>query len=106
MPNEAYVENVDGQAVVVGSREQLLHLLAEAAEIEHTLMCSYLYAAFSLKRTGEAGVSPELGQTLDRWRKTIMEVAVEEMGHLVIVAQLSGSTRLLSRRCSCPVDGV
>jgi hypothetical protein len=89
MPNEAYVENVDGQAVVVGSREQLLHLLAEAAEIEHTLMCSYLYAAFSLKRTGEAGVSPELGQTLDRWRKTIMDVAVEEMGHLVIVANLT-----------------
>ncbi|WP_281175636.1 hypothetical protein [Muricoccus aerilatus] len=29
-------------AVVTGSREQLLYLLAEAAEIEHTLMCSYL----------------------------------------------------------------
>ena len=25
-------------AVVTGTREQLLHLLAEAAEIEHTLM--------------------------------------------------------------------
>ncbi len=48
VPNEAIVEEVSGQAVVVGSREQLLHLLAEAAEIEHTLMCSYLYAAFSL----------------------------------------------------------
>ena len=41
--------------IVVGTREQLLHLLAEAAEIEHTLMCSYLYAAFSLKRAGERG---------------------------------------------------
>lgn len=41
--------------IVVGTREQLFHLLAEAAEIEHTLMCSYLYAAFSLKRAGERG---------------------------------------------------
>ena len=41
--------------IVVGTREQLLHLLAEAAEIDHTLMCSYLYAAFSLKRAGEPG---------------------------------------------------
>ena len=31
------------------SREQLLHSLYEAAELEHNLMCTYLYAAFSLK---------------------------------------------------------
>lgn len=89
MPGEAAIEEVGEQAVVVGSREQLLHLLAEAAEIEHTLMCSYLYAAFSLKRAGEPGVSPELAETLERWRKAIMDVAVEEMGHLVIVANLT-----------------
>jgi hypothetical protein len=33
------------------SREQLLYWLHEAAEIEHQLMCCYLYAAFSLKRS-------------------------------------------------------
>jgi hypothetical protein len=75
--------------IVIGSREQLLHLLAEAAEIEHTLMCSYLYAAFSLKRAGEPGVSDEQGEALERWRKAIINVAVEEMGHLVIVANLT-----------------
>lgn len=75
--------------IVVGTREQLLHLLAEAAEIEHTLMCSYLYAAFSLKRAGEAGVSPMQGEALERWRKTVIDVAVQEMGHLVIVANLT-----------------
>ena len=32
------------------AREQLLHTLYEAAELEHNLMCTYLYAAFSLKR--------------------------------------------------------
>jgi hypothetical protein len=86
---EAVVEDVAGQAVVVGSREQLLHLLAEASEIEHTLMCSYLYAAFSLKRAGEEGVSASQGEALERWRKAIMDVAIEEMGHLVIVANLT-----------------
>jgi hypothetical protein len=30
------------------SREQLWGLLAEAAEIEHHLMCCYLYAFFSM----------------------------------------------------------
>ncbi|HEY0180756.1 MAG TPA: ferritin-like protein [Dokdonella sp.] len=75
-------------AIVTGSREQLLHLLAEAAEIEHTLMCSYLYAAFSLKRRGEGALSDAQGDAVERWRKTIMDVAVEEMGHLLIVANL------------------
>ena len=35
----------------VRSREHLLHMLAEASELEHNLLCSYLYAAFSLKST-------------------------------------------------------
>lgn len=77
--------------IIVGSREQLLHLLAEAAEIEHTLMCSYLYAVFSLKRAGEAGVSDEQGAALERWRTAILGVAIEEMGHLVIVANLTAA---------------
>jgi hypothetical protein len=75
--------------IVIGSREQLLHLLAEAAEVEHTLMCSYLYAAFSLKRAGEAGLTEAEGQAVERWREAIMDVAVEEMGHLVVVANLT-----------------
>ncbi|MBB5712641.1 ferritin-like domain-containing protein [Sphingomonas xinjiangensis] len=63
--------------------------MAEAAEVEHTLMCSYLYAAFSLRRRGEPGVSEEHGEALERWRAAIIDVAVEEMGHLVIVANLT-----------------
>jgi hypothetical protein len=31
------------------SREALVHALYEAAELEHNLMCTYLYAAVSLK---------------------------------------------------------
>lgn len=79
----------DEPIVITGSREQLLYLLAEAAEIEHTLMCCYLYAAFSLKRPGEAGLDDRESQAVDRWRSAIMSVAVEEMGHLLIVANLT-----------------
>ena len=75
--------------MIIGSREQLLHLLAEAAEIEHTLMCSYLYAAFSLKRRGEQDLNADEGAAVERWRKAIMDVAVEEMGHLLMVANLT-----------------
>lgn len=39
---------VDEPPITVGGREQLFNLLAEASEIEHALMCSYLFAAFSL----------------------------------------------------------
>jgi hypothetical protein len=76
-------------SIVIGSREQLLHLLAEASEIEHTLMCSYLYAAFSLKRRGESGLSKAEGEAVERWRTSIMDVAIEEMGHLLMVANLT-----------------
>ncbi len=79
----------DEPDVVIGSREQLLHLLAEASEIEHSLMCSYLYAAFSLKRAGEEGLSEAQGDAVERWRKAIMAVAIQEMGHLLLVANLT-----------------
>lgn len=38
--------NTNDQAFVIETREHLVGLLAEAAEIEHHLMCCYLYAAF------------------------------------------------------------
>jgi len=49
------------------SRERALHALYEAAELEHNLMCTYLYAAFSL-RDGEAeGLAPEEAAAVSRW---------------------------------------
>lgn len=37
-------------AIVVQDREELIYLLCEAAEFEHSVMCSYLFAQWSLKR--------------------------------------------------------
>jgi len=69
------------------SREQLLYWLHEAAEIEHQLMCCYLYAAFSLKRE-DAGWSAQRAASVQRWRQAIMSVAFEEMTHLALVGNL------------------
>lgn len=69
-------------------REQLLHMLAEAAEMEHNLLCSYLYAAFSLRGQNE-GLSAQEEAAVRGWRGTILSVAVEEMGHLATVNNLA-----------------
>jgi CDGSH-type Zn-finger protein/uncharacterized Fe-S cluster protein YjdI len=69
------------------SREQLLYWLHEAAEIEHNLMCCYLYAAFSLKRVDPAWSSAQ-ADAVQRWRDAILSVVYEEMAHLALVGNL------------------
>src|SRR5881394_4055720 len=73
---------------VIENREQLLGLLAEAAEIEHNLMCCYLYAAFSLKESESEGLTAAELVAVRRWRGQIFHVAVDEMAHLALVANL------------------
>lgn len=70
------------------SREQLLHLLAEACELEHNILCSYLYAAFSLKSREDEGVTAAELEAIGRWRGDIMGLCVEEMIHLAQVCNL------------------
>lgn len=73
------------------SREQLWGLLAEAAEIEHHLMCCYLYAAFSLKERLDEDVSESELEAIQRWRNEITSVAIEEMSHLATVCNILSS---------------
>src|SRR5215467_8825621 len=81
----------DGAApdIRITSREDALYLLAEAAAIEHNLMCCYLYAAFSLKRSVEDGLNPDQVEILRRWHGIITGVAIEEMTHLGLVSNLT-----------------
>ena len=44
-------------ALKVDTREELVYLLGQACEIEHGLMCEYLYAQFSLKRGPDEGLT-------------------------------------------------
>jgi len=73
---------------MIETREQLIHTLTEAAEIEHNLLCSYLYAVFSMKRAGETGLTQDQADAVERWRKTILKIALEEMAHLACVNNL------------------
>ncbi|MGZ8273236.1 MAG: ferritin-like domain-containing protein, partial [Burkholderiaceae bacterium] len=61
----------------------------EAAELEHNLLCSYLFAAFSLKQGVDEDLEPHEWQAVERWRAALMQVCVEEMLHLAQVANLT-----------------
>lgn len=74
--------------LVVNDREELIYLLTEAAEFEHTVMCSYLYAQWSLKRSTDEGITEQELAAIDRWRGLILSVAMEEMLHLALVNNL------------------
>jgi hypothetical protein len=74
--------------VVVAHREHLWWLLAEAAQLEHMIMCQYLYAEFSLKDGTGDGLTEEQAEAVGRWRKLLRGIAVEEMLHLAMVANL------------------
>jgi len=73
------------------TREQLIHALIEAAELEHNLMCTYLYAAFSLKDGESEGLNAEEAAAVKRWRRQILDVAIEEMGHLAAVWNITAA---------------
>src|ERR1700681_3118755 len=87
-------------------REVLIHALYEAAELEHNLMCTYLYAAASLKDGEAEGLSAEEAAAVRRWRQVLLGVAIEEMGHLAavwnITSALGGSPRF--GRTNFPLD--
>jgi hypothetical protein len=69
-------------------RRRLVELLTEAAELEHALMCQYLYAALSMKRRIEEGVSWQQLELMRRWEASIMLICRQEMEHLGLVCNL------------------
>jgi CDGSH-type Zn-finger protein/uncharacterized Fe-S cluster protein YjdI len=91
---------------VLTQREVLLHALYEAAELEHNLMCTYLYAAASFKDGEREGLGAGEAAAVRRWRQVLLGVAIEEMGHLAavwnITSGLGGSPRF--GRTNFPLD--
>src|SRR5436309_15038109 len=73
---------------VIEHREALIYMLCEAAELEHGIMCQYLFAAFSLKQTREEGLTAGELESVLRWRQVIFHVSTEEMLHLALVEHL------------------
>jgi hypothetical protein len=74
---------------ISAKRARLAELLTEAAEIEHDVLCQYLFAAFSMKKTvDEGGVTLLQLETMRAWQATLMTIARQEMEHLGIVCNL------------------
>jgi CDGSH-type Zn-finger protein/uncharacterized Fe-S cluster protein YjdI len=90
----------------LADREAVIHALYEAAELEHNLMCTYLYATFSLKSGEAEGLTREEAEAVARWRRTLLDVAIEEMGHLAAVWNITSALGASPRigRTNFPID--
>ena len=87
-PSHHRLLDADEKQFVIEHREALLYMLCAAAELEHGLMCEYLFAAFTLKERADEGVTNEQLAAIDRWRRVILEVAGQEMLHLALASNL------------------
>jgi hypothetical protein len=74
--------------LVVESREHLWYLLTEASQLEHMIMCQYLYATFSLKLGADEGLTEAQAAAVRRWRGVLGGICVDEMLHLALVANV------------------
>jgi hypothetical protein len=89
-----------GDAATV--REETEFLLQCAAEVEHQFIVQYLYAAYSL--------DPEIAGApfeAEDWRNTLVQIAREEMGHLLTVQNLLlciGAQPYLERQTNLPPE--
>ncbi len=68
-------------------RDETIFLLHTATEIEHALLVQYLYAMYSLKSADELS-DPQRRQQVAQWRDTLLQIAREEMAHLVTAQNL------------------
>ena len=74
--------------MAIESREELVNALAEAAELEHGLLCQYVFAAVTLKQTSDEGITWRLVELIRDWKATLLEVARQEMAHLGTVCNM------------------
>src|SRR5205823_5155238 len=88
------------RAIVVEHRKELTYLLCQAAELEHSLMAQYLFAAFSLRTEPGPGLTAAQLEAVERWRSVILAISAEEMLHWALVQNLLiavGSAPFVSR---------
>ncbi len=67
-------------------RDEAIFLLHTAAEVEHSLLIQYLYAAYSMGDVSKrADVPAALKPIYTGWQAKIRRIAIEEMAHLLTV---------------------
>jgi Ferritin-like len=72
--------------IFTAPRDRAIYLLHVGAEVEHALMVEYLYAAYSLG--GPHLTDPAHQQLAQKWQASILQIAREEMAHLVTVENI------------------
>src|SRR5262249_14088749 len=68
----------------IRNRDGLIYTLSKAAELEHLVVCMYLFAAFSLKRDPSEGLSAHHAALTRGWYGELMHIAEQEMLHLAL----------------------
>jgi hypothetical protein len=84
MFGEATSDPLAEPVLKVDTREELVYLLGQACEIEHGLMCEYLYAQFSLKRSLDEGLTEAQLARVRAWEAALISVIKQEMLHLAL----------------------
>jgi hypothetical protein len=84
MPGDTRGDLAAEPALKVETREELIYLLGQACEIEHGLMCEYLYAQFSLKRRLDEDLTPDQLGRVQAWETALISVIKQEMLHLAL----------------------
>lgn len=102
-PNLVLVE----PPLVIEHRDALVYMLCEAAELEHSICCQYLYAGFSLKQADDPSLDHRQRRAVEKWRKVVFEVATQEMLHLATVNNLLSAIGAAPRvgRPNLPASG-
>jgi hypothetical protein len=88
MPGEAKSKPPAEPVLTVESREELVYLLGQACEIEHGLMCEYLYAQLSLKRGLDEGLTEGQLARVQAWEAALIGVIKQEMLHLALATNI------------------
>ena len=72
----------------IDDRASLIYTLCKAAELEHLIICQYLFAAWSLKKEASEGLAESALPMVRGWAKTLFSIAEQEMLHLALVQNL------------------
>ena len=77
--------------IELNTREELINTLHLAAELEHNLMCQYLFAAYTMKRSTSEGLDEVQLEKTRGWGALVTVVARQEMCHMGLVLNLLSS---------------
>ena len=69
-------------------RSDLIILLSQACELEHSFACSFLFTACSLKQSLEEGITRRQLELTHRWAEDLLDVALGKMLHFAQVWNL------------------